>query len=194
MTTTSTRTTVERHTRVTPEPTTFTDRIRGPILAITRIAVGLVFLWAFVDKLFGLSYATPAERAWIRGGSPTAGFLSGVDVGPFQAAFRALAGNPVADWLFMIGLLGIGVAVIIGVGMRISAVSGALMMLLMWAADWPPALINAAGEATHSTNPIVDYHLIYGLALLALAVTHAGRYWGAGRWWERVTGDQRWLV
>lgn len=176
------------------ETTTVTDRIRGPVLAITRIATGLLFLWAFVDKTFGLSYATPAERAWIRGGSPTAGFLGGVDVGPFQSTFRAWAGNPFLDWLFMLGLLGIGVAVTVGVGLRLSAVTGTIMMVLMWAAEWPPALINAAGEATHSTNPLIDYHVIYALVLISLAVTFAGRHWGAGRAWERVTGHQRWLV
>src|SRR6478736_6571419 len=72
-------------------------------LAITRIALGLVFVWAFLDKTFGLSYSTPAARAWINGGSPTAGFLSHVKVGPFAGVFRAIGGNPVVDWLFMIG-------------------------------------------------------------------------------------------
>ena len=33
-----------------------------------RIATGLVFLWAFLDKLLGLGYATPTDRAWINGG------------------------------------------------------------------------------------------------------------------------------
>ncbi|MFC7619423.1 DoxX family protein [Microlunatus sp. GCM10028923] len=192
MTTTVHRRTPDRQI-VQPE-TPFTDRIRGPVLAITRIATGLIFLWAFVDKTFGLGYATPGERAWIRGGSPTAGFLGGVDVGPFQSAFRALAGNPFLDWLFMIALLGIGVAVIMGAGLRIAAVAGSLMMILMWAAEWPPALLNAAGEATRSTNPIVDYHLIYALVLITLAVTGAGRFWGVGRRWERMVDRQHWLV
>jgi thiosulfate dehydrogenase (quinone) large subunit len=37
-----------------------------------------------------------------------------------------------------------------------------------------------------STNPIVDYHIIYALALIALAVTFAGRTWGLGRPWARL--------
>jgi thiosulfate dehydrogenase [quinone] large subunit len=75
-----------------------------------------VFQWAFADKLFGLDHATPAARAWINGGSPSSGFLEGVD-GPFASAFNPIAGAP-ADWLFMAGLLGIGVALMLGVGMR----------------------------------------------------------------------------
>ena len=30
-------------------------------LAVLRIATGLLFLWAFFDKAFGLGYATPAQ-------------------------------------------------------------------------------------------------------------------------------------
>ena len=37
----------------------------------------------------------------------------------------------------MLGLLGIGVAVMLGVGLRISAVAGSIMMALMWVAEWP---------------------------------------------------------
>ena len=43
---------------------------RGAFAAL-RIVLGFTFLWAFVDKLFGLGYATPSERSWINGGSPT---------------------------------------------------------------------------------------------------------------------------
>ncbi len=49
----------------------------GRVVAVLRIAFGLTFLWAFVDKLFGLGYATPAGKGWIDGGDPTAGFLKG---------------------------------------------------------------------------------------------------------------------
>ncbi len=38
-------------------------------------------------------------------------------------------------------LAGIGIAVITGVGLRLAAAAGALMMLMMWAAEWPFALI-----------------------------------------------------
>jgi thiosulfate dehydrogenase (quinone) large subunit len=38
----------------------------------------------------------------------------------------------------MIGLLGIGVALLLGIGMRIAAVTGAIMVVLMWSASLPP--------------------------------------------------------
>jgi thiosulfate dehydrogenase [quinone] large subunit len=165
-------------------------------LAVFRVVLGFEFLWAFLDKTFGLGYATPSARAWINGGSPTKGFLSRVAVGPLESTFHAWAGAGWADWLFMVGLLGIGVALIVGVGLRIAAVSGTLLMLGMWAAEWPLAKVTSAGEPTMSTNPIVDYHIIYALALIALAVTYAGHTWGLGRRWAKLPFVQRnrWLI
>ena len=165
-------------------------------LAVFRVVLGFEFLWAFLDKTFGFGYATPAERAWINGGSPTRGFLSRVAVGPLEDTFHTIAGAAWADWLFMIGLLGIGIALILGIGLRIAAVSGTLMMVLMWAAEWPLDTLTSAGEPSMSTNPIVDYHIIYALALIALAVTFAGHVWGLGKRWAGLPFVQRnrWLI
>ena len=108
------------------QPTTQTEPAPGAIittgaakfLAVFRVALGFAFLWAFLDKTFGFGYATPSAKAWINGGSPTKGFLSGVAVGPFEDIFHSWAGTPWANWLFMIGLLGIGIALILGIGLR----------------------------------------------------------------------------
>lgn len=155
-------------------------------LAALRITTGLVFLWAFADKLIGLGYATPVERAWINGGSPTRGFLSSVEAGPFAAGFQAVAGQGWVDWLFMLALLGVGSAVVLGIGLRAAAVSGSLLMALMWLAEWHPARFTPGGDPTASTNPLIDYHVIYALALVVVAVTAAGNRWGLGRWWSRT--------
>jgi thiosulfate dehydrogenase [quinone] large subunit len=64
--------------------------------------MGLIFLWAFFDKLLGLGFATKAENAWINGGSPTSGFLLHGTKGPFAEFFQSLAGIPTVDWLFMV--------------------------------------------------------------------------------------------
>ena len=167
--------------------------VAGKSLALLRITTGFVFLWAFLDKLFGWGYATPSKGAWISGGSPTKGFLSGVHAGPFQSMFHAWAGTWWADTLFMLGLAAIGIAVIAGIGLRLSAAAGALMMLMMWAAEWPFALSTSTGEATHSTNPVIDYHIIYALVLIALATAAAGNTWGLGRRWATLVGDRTWL-
>lgn len=161
-------------------PATGAGPVLGPatqkVLAVTRLATGFVFLWAFVDKLLGLGYSTPAERAWVNGGGPAQGFLTHLEGGPFQGFFASLA-TPLVDVLFMAGMLGVGLAVMLGVGLRVSAVAGGLIMLLMYLAELPAAYPG-------STNPVVDYHVIYALALVLVALTSAGDTWGLGRRWR----------
>jgi thiosulfate dehydrogenase [quinone] large subunit len=159
-----------------------------------RLALGFEFLWAFLDKTFGLGYSTSSAQAWINGGSPTKGFLSGANVGPFQGIFRSLAGVPGMDWLFMAGLLGVGLAFILGVAIRPAAVSGALLLALMWAAVWVPAKV-AGGQPSGSTNPIVDEHIvgIFGFivvgALASWGVGYLGRKWSS----LRIVKSHSWL-
>jgi thiosulfate dehydrogenase (quinone) large subunit len=186
----------QRAAQTQPAPGAIITTGAARFLAVVRVALGFAFLWAFLDKTFGFGYATPSARAWINGGSPTKGFLSGVAVGPFESTFHTWAGTTWANWLFMAGLLAIGVALILGIGLRIAAVSGTLMMLLMWAAEWPLAKFTSAGEPSMSTNPIVDYHIVYALALIALALTYAGHTWGLGRLWAKLpfVTCNRWLL
>ena len=154
------------------------------VLAGLRLALGWVFLWAFLDKLFGLGRATPAANAWIDGGSPTKGFLGKAVSGPFEGFYHSFAGAAWADALFMLGLAGIGIALIAGVGMRIAAAAGSLMLVLMWTAVLPP-----------ENNPFMDDHLVYAGVLIALALTAAGNTLGLGAYWNRLPIVQRlpWL-
>src|ERR1700712_1791147 len=70
-------------------------------LAVLRLATGFIFLWAFLDKAFGLGFSTPAARAWIHGGTPSQGFLTGPGVtGPLKPLFAGIA-SPASDVLFM---------------------------------------------------------------------------------------------
>ncbi|GMA18260.1 hypothetical protein GCM10025862_02810 [Arsenicicoccus piscis] len=41
------------------------------------------------------------------------------------------------DWLFMLGLLGIGIALITGCGLKIAAWTGTLLLFLMYLAEFP---------------------------------------------------------
>src|SRR5690606_34669250 len=114
---------------VTPGPLTATPAARDA-WAAARLALGRITAWASVDKLFGLGFAAPAGKAWVDGVGPTEGFLANAPKGPFAGVYNALAGAAWADWLFMIGLAGIGAALLLGVGMRIAAASGALLLVL----------------------------------------------------------------
>ena len=147
-------------------------------LALTRLGTAVVFLWPFADKLFGLGYATPRERAWLSGAAPTQGYLHNGAQGPLSSTFAAMAG-PVTDWLFMLGLLGVGVALALGIGLRVAAVSGGLLFGLLWLSQWP----FAAG----SNNPVVDQHVLVVLVLAVLATTFSGDTWGLGSRWAATS-------
>ena len=151
--------------------------------AALRISLGLIFLWAFFDKLLGLGYATcraketgvvetMCQSAWISGGSPTMGFLKFGTSGPFASFYQSLAGNGFIDTLFMAGLFGIGLALLLGIGVRIAAVSGSLLLFMMWTAVLPPA-----------NNPILDDHLIYILVLAGIYTSNNSQVWGLRGWW-----------
>lgn len=146
------------------------------IFALTRIGLGWAFLWAFLDKTFGLGFATESEAAWVNGGHPTEGFLTFATKGPFADFYQGLAGHAWVDWMFMLGLLGVGVAMMLGIGMRIAAVSGAVMMMMMWSAALLP-----------ENNPFFDDHIVYALVFVGLALIDAGETWGLGRMWNRLT-------
>ncbi|MFF1478938.1 hypothetical protein ACFVYD_15415 [Streptomyces sp. NPDC058301] len=167
----------------------------GRTLAGLRLVTAFTFLWAFFDKTFGWGYATRSGKGWIDGGSPTKGFLSGVAAGPLESTFHSWAGDTWADWLFMLGLLGIGITLASGVALRLTAVAGTTLMALMWAAEWPPARHLSDGTLSASSNPLIDYHVLYAAVLITLAVAGAGRTWGLGRRWERLpfVGDRSWL-
>jgi len=150
------------------------------LVAALRLSIGWVFLWAFLDKTFGLGHDTASKDAWIHGGSPTYGFLHFSAAGPFAGLYRDIAGQGWADWLFMLGLLGIGVGLCLGIAMRASAVAAAVMLVLMWSVVLPPA-----------NNPFMDDHLVYAIAVLALPLLHADRTLGIGSWWRRTGIVQR---
>lgn len=149
-----------------------------------RIGMGFIFLWAFVDKLFGFGFATPEGKGWIDGGSPTKGFLSGAE-GPFAGFYKDIAGTTFANTLFMVGLAGIGLALLLGIGMRIAAASGALLLTMMYTVVLPP-----------TTNPVIDDHLILAVVLIWLAAVGAGSIIGLGRWWTSTPLVKRlpWLT
>ncbi|MBP9748296.1 MAG: hypothetical protein KBD17_01595 [Candidatus Pacebacteria bacterium] len=124
-----------------------------------RLVMSFIFLWAFFDKLLGLGFATTSSKAWIHGGSPTTGFLSGAVKGPFADFFHGLAGVAIVDWLFMLGLLFIGLTLLFNRYVFWGALAGVVMMLLMWLALLFP-----------ENNPIVDEHIVYALVFALFAI------------------------
>ena len=141
-------------TRGAKRPRSGSEIVTSPsariVLAVLRIVVGFIFLWTFLDKTFGLGFSTPRQMAWINGGQPAQGFIKGVAVhSPFGSAFELLA-NPVSDWLFMAGMLGVGVALTLGIGLKVSAFAASALMVPLYLALWP---IGTGGTENAATNP-----------------------------------------
>jgi thiosulfate dehydrogenase [quinone] large subunit len=150
--------------------------------------MGLLFLWAFLDKTFGLGFATKPAASWLNGGSPTLGFLKFGTHGPFAPYFQSIAGFPIVDFVFMLGLLGIGVAMTLGAGVKIAGWSGTVMTLLMWLALIPP-----------TNHPFLDEHILEAICLVGLTIhdnPSAGDVLGIGKWWKSTNLVKKcpWLV
>ncbi len=150
------------------------------MFALTRLSIGFIFFWAFLDKLFGLGRGTPKEKSWLNGGSPTQGYLANLK-GTFADAFKNIAGDAWADWLFMIGLCGIGLALLLGIGMYVCAVTGSILLFLMWLTALPL-----------SSNPFMDDHLVYAFIIVAIAATGAGLRYSLAGWWRRIAPKWMW--
>lgn len=146
------------------------------VLGLLRLVMGWIFFWAFFDKLLGLGYGTTADQSWLAGVSPTAGFLQFGTHGPLASFYQSLAGQPLVDWLFMVGLLLIGAALILGIAVKLASWFGVLLVLLMYSALLPP-----------TNNIFVDEHIVYALVLIIFANTNVGHYYGWGRAWEQTT-------
>lgn len=149
--------------------------------SILRIVIGYIFLWAFLDKLLGFGVATckgaklGCAASWVHGGSPTKGFLSHATTGPFADFYHKLAGHAYIDWLFMIGLLVVGVGLVFGMWVRFAALVGIVMLLLMWSALlWP------------ANTPGVDDHIVEALILFGVALTADHQAWSLSSWWRKT--------
>ena len=84
----------------------------------------------------------------------------------------------------MLALLGIGVALILGVMVRISSIGGAVLLLFMYLAEWPLNAVDPETGFNTANNPIMDDHIIYAVVMIMLMLFTAERTWGLGKWWE----------
>ena len=131
-------------------------------LFLLRIATGWFMFYAGITKVIDPAWSA---AGYLAGAKHVVGFyqwLAGPGILPFV--------NFINEW----GLTLLGVSLIFGIGVRLSATLGIVLMALYYLAlafPYPDA---------HSL--IVDDHIIYACALLVLASMRAGRAWGLERW------------
>jgi len=166
---------------------------------VLRLLLGWSFLWAFLDKLFGLGFSTcraedsssidfGCSAAMVEGGSPTYGFLTfGTESSHTGFLFDWMASSApdsinFADLAFMAVLLLGGVALMLGIGTRIAAIGGAILMAFMFLASevWP------------ENNPVNSSHIIEMVAFLGIATVGPGAFSLQG-WFQRRFPSMTWM-
>ncbi len=126
------------------------------IITLFRVAIGWHFLYEGISKL-------------LVGNWSAAGYLANA-TGPFAGFYHWLAASEglmkIVDPLNMAGLVLIGLGLFLGVFIRISSVSGVVLLLLYYFA-YPPFGGNMFGAAEGNLY-IVNKNLIESLALITL--------------------------
>jgi thiosulfate dehydrogenase (quinone) large subunit len=152
----------------------YDGRIRAAV-ALGRIIIGIIFLWAGLEKFIGTTGGFSAVGFLAHGTAGTLGWpFVGPDAqGPFnptQGFWVDLSKNSgmmsVVNFLVVFGELGIGVSLILGLLTRFGAAMGTLMMLLFFVAAWDWAF------------GIVNQHLTYAVVTFGLAIVGAGNFFG----------------
>ena len=163
-------------------------------IALLRIAVGVIFLWAGLEKIFAaepwsaagfLEFGTGGSLGWP---FVTGEVAEGTVFNPTHDFWAGLAANETAmsaiNVLVPFGQIGIGLGLILGLLTRFSAAMGTLMMLFFFLAAWDFAF------------GIVNQHLTYAVVTAFLGLIGAGNYLGLDRAaGESVSpGIRRWLL
>ena len=163
-------------------------------IAVLRIVVGVIFLWAGLEKLFAAEPFTAAGFLQFgTGGAMGWPFVSGevaegTVFNPTHDFWAAIATNEAAmsviNILVPFGQIGIGLGLTLGLLTRFSAAMGTLMMLFFFVAAW------------EFDFGIVNQHLTYAVVTAFLGLIGAGNYSGLDRRAGELVAPaiRRWLL
>lgn len=145
-------------------------------IGIARIVIGVIFLWAGLEKVLGAGAEGWSAQGFLQfgtGGTLGWPFVAEGAEGPFnptQSIWTGFAANETAmsiiNILVPFGQIGIGVSLILGLLTRFGAAMGALMMIFFFFAAWD------------FQYGIVNQHLTYAVVTFGLGVIGAGNFYG----------------
>jgi thiosulfate dehydrogenase [quinone] large subunit len=138
-------------------------------LVFFRLAMGWTFLYAASHQVFDPNWSVAA-------------FLSRTKTfHDVYAVFTTPAIAPIITFLVAYGHLLIGLSLIFGLMVRISASFGIALMIVYWTAhmDFP--------YIENKNNFLLDYHIVYAGVLSYLIAKSAGHVWGLDGVVERLT-------
>ena len=131
-------------------------------LFLLRITSGWMFFWAGITKVL--------DPTW-----SAAGYLKGAKLfTDFYEVLTLPSVLPIVNFVNEWGLTLLGASLIFGIGVRLSSILGAVLMLLYY---FP---LGFPYPNAHSF--IVDEHIIYAAMLLYFAAIRGGRIWGLENW------------
>ena len=145
----------------------------GGFAFVFRMLMAWTFLYAASHQVFNPKFSA-------------AKFLS--DTKTFHDVYANLATpslDPILTFLVSYGHLLIGLSLLVGLMVRISASFGVALLLMYWTAhmDWP--------FIENRNNFIVDYHIVYATVCIYLVVYRAGHVWGLDGWAEKLPAVKR---
>ena len=142
-------------------------------IAGLRIALGLGFLYAGIEKAFQLAGAGAFNAAGFlthATGGALPGSAATAIVNPTHDFWVSLASNAAAvnaiNFLVQAGEIGIGIALILGFATRFASATALLMMVLFYIANW-----------SFATGPFNE-QFMYGVVAAFLGLVGAGEYYG----------------
>jgi thiosulfate dehydrogenase [quinone] large subunit len=139
------------------------------LILFLRLAMAWTFLYAASHQVFVPGWSV-------------AGFLNSTKT--FHGIYSHFTGPgiaPVLTFLVGYGHLLIGLSLLFGLMVRVSAVFGILLMLLYWTAHMNFPYIS------DTNNFLLDEHIVYAGVLMLLIVKHAGHVWGLDGWMENLS-------
>jgi thiosulfate dehydrogenase [quinone] large subunit len=150
------------------EPTFENSRLEQALIVFFRLNIGWMFLWAAIHHFGDPNFVT--------------GFLSHTKT--FHDVYAPMTNPailPALTFLVEYGHLLIGLSLISGLMVRVSAPFAIMLMLLYWTAHMDFPYIEDVN------NYLSDYHIVYAGVLVYLIAKHAGRVWGLDAFAEKLT-------
>lgn len=137
------------------------------ILLFFRFAMAWTFLYAASHQVFDPKFTVAA-------------FLSHTKTfHDVYVVFTTPAWSPTITFLVSYGHLLIGLSLLVGLMVRVSATFGVLLMLVYWTAHMDFPFIE------NKNNFLIDYHIVYAGVLVFLIAKQAGHVCGLDGWIER---------
>ena len=141
-------------------------RIEKGLVLFFRLAMAWTFLWAGLRQVFLQDFSVVPFLAHTK------------TFHDFYAVFATAQWAPFISFMVKWGHLLIGLSLLVGLMVRVSAVFGMLLLAMYWTAHMNFPYIET------NVNLLLDYHIVYIGVMVYLLVKQAGHVFGLDGWLE----------